>query len=39
MPTPEEWASTIAKNGGKLPKAKPGTTIAEWGNALADSHG
>jgi hypothetical protein len=39
IPTPEEWAQTLAKNGGKIPKAKPGMSIVDWGNAIAESHG
>jgi hypothetical protein len=39
IPTPEEWKHSIQANGGKVPKAKPGTTIDQWGQALASSHG
>jgi hypothetical protein len=39
LPSPEEWAASIKANGGKVPKAKAGTTTEEWGEALAASHG
>jgi hypothetical protein len=39
LPTPEEWAQSIKANGGKVPKAKPGTSIADWGAAIEASKG
>jgi hypothetical protein len=39
FPSPGEWAASIAANGGKIPKPKLGTTIEQWGQALAESHG
>ena len=39
LPTPEQWAQSIKANGGKLPKAKPGTTIEEWTDAVSKSNG
>jgi hypothetical protein len=39
LPSPEQWAQSIAANGGRVPKARPGTTIAQWSQAVAQSNG
>jgi len=39
LPSPESWAQSIKANGGKIPKPKPGTTIDQWGAAIAASAG
>jgi hypothetical protein len=38
-PTSEQWAETLRANGGKVPKAKAGTTIDQWSQAIAQSAG
>jgi hypothetical protein len=39
MPTPEEWEASIRANRGKIPKARAGTSLDQWSQALANSHG
>jgi hypothetical protein len=39
LPTPEEWAQTLKANNGNVPQAKPGTSIEQWGAAVAASGG
>ncbi|KAF2434633.1 alpha/beta-hydrolase [Tothia fuscella] len=39
LPTPEQWAQTVKANGGKVPTPNAGTSIADWGNAIAESNG
>jgi hypothetical protein len=39
LPTPEEWAATLKATGGKVPAAKTGISIADWGASIAESHG
>jgi Cutinase len=38
-PSPAAWEQSIKANGGKIPKAKPGTTIEQWEDALIKSNG
>jgi hypothetical protein len=38
-PTPEQWASTIKLNGGKIPVAPKGTTVDQWAEAISKSAG
>jgi hypothetical protein len=38
-PEPALWSQIIAANGGKIPEAKPGTTVEQWAEALSQSDG
>lgn len=39
LPSPEQWEQTINANGGKIPKARPGTTVDQWAQAVSVSAG